>query len=59
MKSVQMWHLDHRGNKIGVLDILSPKTVVIKLKVVALNAYASSIQIYFAICSLKGTVLKW
>lgn len=58
MKPVQMLSLDHKGKTIGVLDRLSPKIIITKLIDIALIVYATSIQFYFAICNLKGTILK-
>ena len=46
------------GNAVGVLDTLSPKTVVIKLIDIVLIAYATSIPIYLSVSSLKGTILR-
>lgn len=51
MKSVQMLSLDHKRDKIAVLDTLSPKIAVITLIDILPDCVCH--KIYFAICSLK------
>ena len=46
------------ADTVGVLDTLSPKTVVIKLIDIVLIVYATSIPIYLSVSSLKGTILR-